>query len=171
MKRFAGIASVLAISMVCFAGCGCGDKEKDQAMEKWDAFKNGEIEKITAAYTTEDLKPRDFDAKVREEKGARHRFKGFLSFKRGNSYQEKSFAYVDGEWKPVDYGSLLDKKAIKKQKEDIEDLRDQIEELKEEIKEDEKDLEDYDKILIKIDNQKQQLNELEKKLEALTAKE
>ena len=170
MKRLAMIACVLSISMVCLAGCGCSDKEKDQAMSKWEAFKKGEMDKIEATYANEEMKPHDFKAKVVEEKGSLYSFKGFLSFKRGNTYQEKFFAYMDGAWKPVDYRKLKDKKAMKKEKEEIGKIKDQIEELKEEIEDEQEKLEKHEDIFIKIETQKEKLTELEKKMDALTTR-
>ncbi len=165
MNRFGWILCLLTIVITSLGGCGDKqDREKDEAMQSWEDFKAKEIETIKTAYAKEDLKPYVFDSRTLEVKGASDRFKGFISFKRGNSFQEQSFTFTDGNWVPVNYGDVKDEKAMKELNEKIERLGENIEDLAEEIREDKERLKEYKKWFERFEAKKKKLEALKKEL-------
>ncbi len=168
MNRFAWILCLLTTVIMSIGGCGDKhDREKDEAMQLWEDFKANEIQNIKAAYIKEHLKPYAFDSRTLEVKGSSDRFKGFISFKRGNSFQEQSFTFTDGKWVPVNYGDVKDEKAMKKLNERIERLRDNVEDLAEEIEEDTERLKEYKKWFERFEAKKKKLEALKKELAEL----
>jgi len=165
MKRPDTILVLLSLLALCVQGCG--DEEKGDAMTKWAAFQTEQIEKIQGTCGGEALEPDDFESSIVEVKDLPYRFKGLLRFKRGNVFQEQSYAFVDGNWEAVKYGDPKDKKAEKERQQQIEKIEKEIKELNKKIEKDEKDLLVYKERLEKLEAKKAEAQELQATLEEL----
>ena len=167
MKRLVTIVALLAITAICFVGCG--DKAKEEAEAKWEVFKVAETRKIGAEAGQGDPIPYAFDYRISEVDDAAYRFKGFISFKKGNIFQEQSYAFVDGSWLPAKYSQARDEDAREEIEEKIEDLEEKIEDLKDDIEDDLDFLEKYKKRSEELQDKNEELQALQKTLEELKA--
>lgn len=165
MKRPDRIIVLLSLLALCVQGCG--DEEKGDAMAKWAAFQTEQIQTIQGTCGGEDLEPHDFEGNVVEVKGLPYRFKGLLRFKRGNVFQEQSYAFVDGNWEAVKYIDPKDKKAEKERQQQIEKIEKELKELNKKIEKDEKDLLVYKERLEKLEAKKTEAQKLQATLEEL----
>ncbi len=166
MNRIAQTFCLLAVAVVLVSGCG--DQEKDLAMYKWTAFEKSEIDKIKTAGVDDKLKPVDFNSRVVEVVGASYRFKGFISYKRGNAFHETSYAFVDKTWKPVAYSDLEEDEETRKE---MEEIGEKLAQLKEEISEKEEKMEEYISIFEKLETMMLEVHALEKRLMELKEKQ
>jgi len=167
MKKLVTIVALLAVTAICFAGCG--DKVRDDAEAKWDVFKMAETKKIGAEAGQGDSIPYDFDYRISEVDDAAYRFKGFINFKKGNTFQEQAYAFVEGSWLPVKYSDLKDEDELEEIEDKIEDLEDKIEDLEEDIEDDIEFLNKYEKRSKNLKEKKEKRQVLQKTLEDLKA--
>ena len=165
MKRPDTILVLFSLLALCVQGCG--DEEKGDAMAKWAAFQTEQIEMIQGTCGGEDLEPDDFESSIVEVKDLPYRFKGLLRFKRGNIFQEQSYAFVDGNWEAVKYVDPKDKKAEKEVQRQIERIEEEIKELNKKIEKEEKDLLAYKERLENLEAKKTEVQELQAALEEL----
>jgi predicted ribosome quality control (RQC) complex YloA/Tae2 family protein len=156
------LLSVLALGLQ-----GCGDEEKGDAAAKWSVFQTEQIETIQASCSGEGLAPHDFESSFLEVKDLPYRFKGLIRFKKGNVFQEQSYAFVDGSWAAVKYIDPKDKKAEKERQQQIEKIEKEIKELNKEIEKNEKDLLAYKERLESLELKKTEAQELQAALEEL----
>ncbi len=157
------LLSVLALGLQ-----GCGDEEKGDAAAKWSVFQTEQIETIQASCSGEGLTPHDFESSFLEVKDLPYRFKGLICFKKGNVFQEQSYAFVDGSWTAVKYVDPKDKKAEKARRQQIEKIEKKIKELNKEIAKDDKDLLEYKERLERLEEKKTEVETLQATLEELT---
>ncbi len=164
-----GLETILVLFSVLALGLqGCGDEEKGDAAAKWSVFQREQIETIQAACGGEDLKPTDFESSFLEVKDLPYRFKGLIRFERGNVFQERSYAFVDGSWQPVKHVGPKDKKAEKERQQKIESIEEKIKELNKEIAKDEEALLEYRERLEGLKAKKTEAETLQATLEDLT---
>ena len=166
MKRL-GTVFVL-LSVLALGLQGCGDEEKGDATAKWAVFQAEQIETIQASCSGEGLTPHDFESSLLEVKDLPYRFKGLIRFKKGNVYQEHSYAFVDGSWAAVRYIDPKDKKAEKARQKQIEEIEKKIKELNKEIAKDDKDLLEYKERLERLEEKKTEAETLQATLDELT---
>ena len=165
MKRLGTI--LVLISVLALGLQGCGDEEKGDAAAKWAAFQAEQIETIQASCSGEGLTPHDFESSFLEVKDLPYRFKGLIRFKKGNVFQEQSYAFVDGSWTAVKYVDPKDKKAEKVRQRQIEKIEEQIKELNKEIAEDDKALLEYKERLERLEEKKTEVETLQATLDEL----
>ena len=166
MKRLETI--LVVISVLALGLQGCGDEEKGDAAAKWAAFQTKQIETIQASCSGEGLTPHDFESSFLEVKDLPYRFKGLIRFKKGNVFQEQSYAFVDGSWTAVKYVDPKDKKAEKARLQQIEKIEKKIKELNKEIAKDDKDLLEYKERLERLQKKKTEVQTLQATLGKLT---
>ena len=166
MKRVETI--LVLISVLALGLQGCGDEEKGDAMAKWAVFQAEQIETIQASCSGEGLTPHDFESSFLEVKDLPYRFKGLIRFKKGNVFQEQSYAFVDGSWTAVKYVDPKDKKAEKARQQEIEKIENKIKELNKEIAKDDKDLLEYKERLERLEEKKTEVETLQATLDELT---
>ena len=166
MKRLGTI--LVLISVLALGLQGCGDEEKGDAAAKWAVFQAEQIETIQASCSGEGLTPHDFESSFLEVKDLPYRFKGLIRFKKGNVFQEQSYAFVDGSWTAVKYVDPKDKKAEKARQQEIEKIEKQIKELNKEIAKDDKDLLEYKERLERLEEKKTEVETLQATLDELT---
>jgi hypothetical protein len=166
MKRLQTVfvlLSVLALGLQ-----GCGDEEKGDAATKWAAFQAEQIETIQATCGGEGLKPHDFETSFLEVKDLPYRFKGLIRFKKGNVFQEQSYAFVDGSWTAVRYVGPKDKKAEKARQQEIERIKKEVKKLNKEIAKEDKDLLEYKERLERLEEKKTEVETLQTTLDELS---
>jgi flagellar motility protein MotE (MotC chaperone) len=114
------------------------------------------------------LKPHDFESSFLEVKDLPYRFRGLIRFKKGNVFQERSYAFVDGSWTAVKYVGPKDKKAEKARQQEIERIEEKIKTLNEEIAKSDKDLLEYKERLERLEEKKAEVQTLQATLQELT---
>jgi len=148
---------------------GCSDKEKDHAQQSWNAFKDMEIEAIQNFNADRETEVTRVGSRFTEvDDQYAYRFKGFISFEKGNVFQELAYALVEGEWTPVSYDDEADIAAKKERVERISDLEKRILALKGQIASNEQTLERYQALMEETKEKKEELAVLEAELEEIT---
>jgi hypothetical protein len=166
MRKIGLVFTLLFFSALSVGGCG--DKEKSQAQQSWNAFKTQEIQAIKNAHADREEKPTDFASRFTEvEDPYAYRFKGFIQFKKGNAFQELAYALVDGEWTPVSYDDQADIEAKKAKEKRIGDLEKKILALKGQIASNEQTLKRYQELMAETKAKKKELAALEAELEEI----
>ena len=159
MRIFRTKAALLAITAICLVGCG--DKVKADAEEKWGLFKVKEETRIRSETEKGNPIPHNFSFRFSEIENTTDRFTGFISFRRGNSSQERSYAFARGKWQPVDY---KDEDELKEMKDKTENIQEKIGDLTKEIREDREFLENCKARSEDLQKKKNRLSALQKEL-------
>lgn len=157
MKLWMRTTTIAILAAFCLL-VSCSDEVKEEAMETWEVFKIQETDSIKAAKGG--LEAHDFSCRIVEVEDQPYRFKGFISFKRGNVYQEGAYAFSEGKWVPVEYGT--DRENVEEKKEEeYERVMERIEELDGEIEEEIDFLEKYREKAENVENLQKELDALQ----------